>query len=76
MAYREPFGYLAADRDVYDYIKEAEKVLPAALIVTIFPWLNWVLQLSIMKAVMPSDKDPLGLGKIIGFALLDLHEQL
>ncbi|RDW73551.1 hypothetical protein BP6252_07458 [Coleophoma cylindrospora] len=66
VAYRGAFGYLATDSDMYDYIKETEKVLPAALMVTVFPWLNWVLQLSIMKAVMPSDKDPLGLGKIIG----------
>ncbi|KUJ10127.1 cytochrome P450 [Mollisia scopiformis] len=66
VAYREPFGFLAADRDLYDYIKEAEKVLPAALMVTIFPVLNWVLQLSILKAALPSDKDPLGMGKIIG----------
>lgn len=66
MAYREPFGYLAADKDMHDHIKESEKVLPAALMVTIFPWLNWVLQLSIMRAVMPSNKDPSGLGEIIG----------
>jgi hypothetical protein len=70
VAYREPFGFLASDSDMHDYIKEAEKVLPAALMVTIFPILNWVLQLSILKAVLPSDKDPLGMGKIIGYSTL------
>ncbi|CZR65017.1 related to pisatin demethylase (cytochrome P450) [Phialocephala subalpina] len=66
VSYREPFGFLEADADLHDYIKEAEKVLPAALMVTIFPVLNWVLQLSILKAALPSEKDPLGMGKIIG----------
>ncbi|KAL3426423.1 cytochrome P450 [Phlyctema vagabunda] len=66
LAYREPFGYLATDSDLYDYIAEVEKVFASALMVTIFPWLNWVLRLSILKAAMPSEKDPLGLGKILG----------
>ena len=66
VAYREPFGYMATDSDMYSYISIVEQVFASALMVTIFPWLNWVLQLSIMKAVMPSEKDPLGVGKVLG----------
>jgi hypothetical protein len=66
VAYREPFGYIATDSDLWGYIAEVEKVFASGLMVTIFPWLNWVLRLSIVKAVLPSDKDPLGLGKILG----------
>ncbi|CAG8957256.1 hypothetical protein HYFRA_00010678 [Hymenoscyphus fraxineus] len=66
LAYREPFGYLDADVDLHGYIEEVEKVFASGLMVTIFPWLNWVLRLSILKAALPSDKDPLGLGKILG----------
>lgn len=66
LAYREPFGYLDADVDLHGYIEEVEKVFASGLMVTIFPWLNWVLRLSIVKAALPSEKDPLGLGKILG----------
>jgi hypothetical protein len=66
VAYREPFGYMATDSDLYDYVSIVESVFASALMVTIFPWLNWVLRLSILKAAMPSEKDPLGLGKMLG----------
>lgn len=65
--YREPFGYLATDSDVHGYIEETEKVFTSALMVTIFPWLNWVLRLPIVQAALPSEKDPLGLGRILGY---------
>jgi hypothetical protein len=67
LSYREPFGYLATDSDLYDYIDTTEKVFTAALMVTIFPWLNWILRSPFLKAALPSEKDPLGLGKIIRF---------
>lgn len=67
LAYREPFGFMATDSDMYDYLKVVESVFVAAAMVTIFPWINSLLNLRIMKAILPSDKDPLGLGKIIGY---------
>lgn len=70
VAYREPFGYMATDSDLYDYISIVESVFASALMVTIFPWLNWVLRLRILKAALPSEKDPLGLGKILGLSSL------
>jgi hypothetical protein len=66
LAYREPFGYLTADLDLYDYVQIVESVFVAALMVTIFPWLNWVLGLRILKFALPSDRDALGIGKITG----------
>lgn len=68
-AYREAFGYLRTDSDMYDFIATVENVFSSALLVTIFPWLNWVLRLSILKAIMPSDKDLLGMGKILGYVI-------
>lgn len=65
LSYREPFGFLATDSNLYDYIDTTEKVFTAALMVTIFPWLNWLLRPPLLKAALPSEKDPLGLGKII-----------
>jgi hypothetical protein len=66
VSYREPFGYMATDSDLYEYISIVESVFVAALMVTIFPSLNWLLGLRILKAALPSDKDPLGIGKITG----------
>ncbi|CZT12580.1 related to pisatin demethylase (cytochrome P450) [Rhynchosporium agropyri] len=65
-AYREAFGYLRTDSDLYDFIATVENVFSSALMITIFPWLNWVLRLRIMKAAMPTDKDPSGMGAILG----------
>jgi hypothetical protein len=67
ISYRQPFGFLSTDSDMYSYISIVERVFVTAVMVTVFPWLNWVLGLRILKAALPSDKDPLGFGKIIGF---------
>jgi hypothetical protein len=66
VAFGYPFGYLLQDSDVHDYIKTTEEVLPAVMLVTILPWINWVLQTRLMKSVLPSDRDPIGFGKIMG----------
>lgn len=66
VSYRQPFGYMATDSDMYNYISVVESVFVAALMVTIYPWLNKILGLSIFKSALPSDQDPMGLGKILG----------
>ncbi|KEZ44049.1 hypothetical protein SAPIO_CDS3787 [Scedosporium apiospermum] len=68
VAFGEPFGFLATDSDVHRYIQTTEENLPAIILVTILPWINWALRLPIVKSVLPSDKDTIGLGKIIGIA--------
>lgn len=72
VAFGEPFGFLATDSDVHGYIKTTEENLPAIIMVTVLPWLNWLLQSPILKALLPSDKDQLGLGKIMGFVSYSL----
>jgi hypothetical protein len=73
VAYGLPFGFLATDTDVYQYIETSEKVVPAAMMVTVFPWLNHVLTSSFMKSLLPSATDPIGFGKIIGFVPLHIR---
>jgi hypothetical protein len=65
-----PFGFLATDTDVYQYIETTEKVVPITVMVTIFPWLTHVLTSSFIKRVMPSATDAIGFGKILGFVSL------
>ncbi|KAH9212789.1 pisatin demethylase [Leptodontidium sp. 2 PMI_412] len=67
VAYGKPFGFLDTDTDLYQYIATSEKAVPAAMMVTIFPWLNYVLTSSFMKSLLPSATDAIGFGKIIGF---------
>lgn len=66
LAYGKAFGYLTTDSDVYEYIKTVEETLPAAMMVTVLPWINWVLQTRLVKRILPSDKDPIGFGKLLG----------
>jgi hypothetical protein len=70
VAYGFTFGFLATDTDVYQYIETSEKVVPAAMVVTVYPWLNHILTSSFMKSLLPSATDPIGFGKIIGFVPL------
>jgi hypothetical protein len=68
VAYGKPFGYLASDSDVYDYIQTTEKILPAIGIMTTFPWINWVLRMDVVQKYLPSERDPVGFGKIMAVA--------
>lgn len=68
IAFGEPFGDLATDSDVHKYIGTTEESLPVIVMVTVIPWLSKLLQTSVMKTFLPSEKDKIGLGRIIGFA--------
>jgi hypothetical protein len=35
----------------------------------VLPWLNTILQSRLFKSFLPSDKDKLGLGRIIGYGV-------
>ncbi|KAK3347287.1 cytochrome P450 [Lasiosphaeria hispida] len=68
IAFGDPFGCLATDSDMYEYIKTTEDNLPAIIMVSVLPRLSKALQSPILKSLLPSDKDPIGLGKIMGIA--------
>ena len=67
LAYGFPFGFLATDTDVYQYIETCEKMVPATMMLTVYPWINRILTSYFMKSLLPSGADPIGFGKIIGF---------
>ena len=67
IAFGKAFGFLAENRDMFDYIKTTEETLPFVVVVGILPSLNKILQIkAINKFFIPSVKDKLGLGKIMG----------
>ncbi|KAE9369918.1 pisatin demethylase [Stipitochalara longipes BDJ] len=68
IAFGEPFGDLATDSDVHNYIETTEESLPVIILVTVIPWLSKLLQMNFMKRFLPSEKDKIGLGRMIGVA--------
>ena len=66
VAFGTPFGDLPTNSDVHKYIKTTEESVPVIILVTVIPWLSKLMQTSIMKTFFPSEKDKIGLGKIIG----------
>ncbi|KAI9733771.1 MAG: hypothetical protein M1818_007185 [Claussenomyces sp. TS43310] len=68
IAFGSAFGYLDTDSDVYDYIKTTERTLPAIIMITTLPWLNPLLQSSLLKLILPSPEDQIGMGMLMGVA--------
>lgn len=73
VAFGEAFGFIETDSDVYDYIQTTEETLPAIICVSVLPWLNWALQSRLLKGLLPSDKDALGLGRVMGCVFAIWH---
>jgi len=68
VAFSKAFGYIAADSDFNNYLTTADDMFPAIMMVCVLPWLNWLLQTSVMRKVLPSDKDLVGFGNVMGYA--------
>jgi hypothetical protein len=67
-AFGGAFGYLERDEDVHDYIKTTEETAPVIVFATLLPLLSRFLTSSFVRRfVMPSAKDKIGLGKIMGY---------
>ena len=64
LAHGKPFGCLSSDSDKHDYLKTVETMIPVAGMITVYPWLNWVLQTRIVKPFLPTEADPIGVGKV------------
>jgi hypothetical protein len=72
IAFGEAFGNLEADDDVASYIKATEETIPLIVFLGIFPWLARILFSWPCKYLLPSDKDPLGMGKLMRSVLFHL----
>ncbi|KAK0609885.1 pisatin demethylase [Bombardia bombarda] len=66
VAYGQAFGFLTHDTDLYDYIHILEKQMPNIMWTTVYPWAVDVLSSPIFKGLVPSHKDALGFGKVMG----------
>ncbi|OHE95151.1 cytochrome P450 [Colletotrichum orchidophilum] len=68
LAFGEPFGDLATDSDVHEYIKTMEQNMPTILVTSVLPWLLALLSSPLFRSMMPSEKDAIGVGKTMGIA--------
>ncbi|KAF7558832.1 hypothetical protein G7046_g5333 [Stylonectria norvegica] len=68
LAFGTPFGFLETDSDVYEYIKTTEENLPMVMVTTVIPWLIKMLSSPLFKRLLPSEKDMLGFGRVMGIA--------
>ncbi|OHW98813.1 cytochrome P450 [Colletotrichum incanum] len=66
IAFGQPFGDLATDSDVHEYIKTMERNMPTILMTSVLPWLLALFSSPIFRSMMPSEKDAIGVGKIMG----------
>ena len=70
IAFGRSFGDLVSDSDNHTFVGALEEAGPAIMVVTVLPWISTLLQLPFLKGVMPSAKDKIGLGKVMGQVLL------
>ncbi|GKU10634.1 unnamed protein product [Fusarium langsethiae] len=68
LAFGEQFGDLETDSDVNGYIKAMEESMPTIIVTTVMPWMMKLLQLPIFKPMLPSEKDKVGVGKVMAIA--------
>ena len=66
IAFGKEFGFIDADDDCFGYIKTTEETVPLMQIICLIPTLVSLLQSPLCKALLPSDKDTTGLGRIMG----------
>jgi len=72
LAFGKSFGYLESDQDVYAYIEKTSKAIPMMIFLGIFPWLNIIVQSPLLRTLLPSEKDTVGLGKVIESVLVPI----
>ncbi|KAK0369575.1 benzoate 4-monooxygenase cytochrome p450 [Colletotrichum limetticola] len=68
LAFGEPFGDVASDSDVHEYIRTSEQNMPNVVLAAVLPWLLALLSSPLLRCLLPSDKDAIGFGKTIGIA--------
>ncbi|KAI9783555.1 MAG: hypothetical protein M1839_003725 [Geoglossum umbratile] len=76
IAFGEPFGDLAADEDVHEYLTTIDKMMPVAHWFTVFPDLTDLVAIPwVGRMVLPSSGDDFGLGKVMGVAKRTVAER-
>ncbi|KAF4485804.1 Cytochrome P450 monooxygenase lolP1 [Colletotrichum fructicola Nara gc5] len=68
IAFGKPFGDLASNSDVHEYIHTTERKMPSIVVAAVIPSLLTVLSWPGLRRLLPSENDATGLGKLIRMA--------
>lgn len=68
LAFGEAFGYVTNDKDMYDWNTTLAVVMPYMTILSLLPSINRMLRWKVLRRFVPSEKDAVGMGKVIGIA--------
>ena len=65
IAYSEPFGFLANDKDMHNIICIMQESIPVAGILFTIPWLAKAIYHWPLRRLLPSEDDEIGLGRMM-----------
>ncbi|KAG7409722.1 Cytochrome P450 monooxygenase lolP1 [Fusarium oxysporum f. sp. rapae] len=68
LAFGEAFRDLETDSDVNGCISAIEESMPTIIATTVMPWMIKLLQLPIFRSMLPSERDKVGVGKVMAIA--------
>lgn len=66
LAFGKAFGDLERDEDVHKYIEMLDEAGPTIILLTVLPLVRALLQLPVLRNLLPSSKDKIGFGKVMG----------
>ena len=66
LAFGQAFGYLDKDQDVYDFLSITRASIPFLMLIANIPILADILQMRVLRRLMPSEADKAGFGAFIG----------
>jgi cytochrome P450 len=68
LAFGTELGYLAADKDLFDYIQTTESTVPIMLVTAFLPGLLAMIQSPRLKWLIPDVRNMAGIGSVLGVA--------
>ncbi|RNJ52374.1 hypothetical protein D7B24_003737 [Verticillium nonalfalfae] len=68
LAFGKSFDYLKADGDKFRYIETTESTVPVLLATALIPWFLNILQSPRLKWIIPSAREMVGIGTVMGLA--------
>ncbi|XTI85616.1 cytochrome P450 [Cenococcum geophilum] len=68
VAFGKPFGFLEIDDDPFEYLKQLHIFLPAIMCFSVYPEVQRLMRLPLMRKLAPQATNVTGLGKVMGFA--------
>ncbi|GKU10840.1 unnamed protein product, partial [Fusarium langsethiae] len=75
LAFGQPFGYLAKDEDVFDFLKITKAYFPVTVTMANLPWMISLLHSRLFSGLVPKDTDKIGFGAFIGVAKKKVAER-